>query len=93
MVLEVSHAVRCDSLGDLASSDDLILFNSFSRSLSVADLRNTTFADVPSITEAAEVSLLLKSASSAKTAHLEVNDLLVEIGWVFGLIELHRYNY
>ena len=47
MVLEVSHAVRCDGLGDLAGSDDLILFNRFSRAFSVADLRNTTFADVP----------------------------------------------
>ena len=47
MVLKVSPAVRRDSLGDLASSDDLILFNSFSRSFSVADLRNTAFADVP----------------------------------------------
>ena len=81
-MLEVSHAVRCDSLGDFAGSDDLILFNSVSLSSSVVDLRNTTTADVTSVTEAADVSLLFKSASTAKTANLEVNDLLVEIVWI-----------
>ena len=93
MVLEVSHAVRRDSLDDFAGSDDLILFNSISLSFSVVDLGNTTTADVPSINETTDVSLLLKSASPAQTAHLEVIDLLVEIVRILGLFRLHRCNY
>ena len=93
MVLEEGPAVRCDSPGDLSSSDDLILFNTLPRVKRVVDLSDATIADVPLVGEAAEVILLLKRESSAKTAHHEVSDLPVEVLWLLGLNRLHRYNY
>ena len=91
MVLKVSLALRIDSLGELTGSDNYIRGNSVVLFFSVADLRDTAIADVPSGCETTDVSLLLQSASTTKTVHLEVNDLLVEIVWI-GLIRLHRCN-